>query len=234
MTKLNLVLQSERRFTSILVAIIFTMIMMSNRIPETIKTALVVVMLLLGSISLAQDEHWGIEKLMKDFSMVKHAELSFSETKRSIFLVTDLNIEGTIKYRAPDYIEKNTVTPFIERVVIDGDSMVIEKTTKEGKVDEVVQTQTYSVQSHPVLRGAVESIRAMLAGDIEVLEKNYHLSLEGENLDWRLSLAPKESDIQEYIEAIKLHGSHTEVKEIVTIQADGDESKLKLTYQLIE
>jgi len=182
----------------------------------------------------ANEELWEIELLMQKLSEVSHAELDFVETKQSILLVTDVTLKGKLDYRSPSFIEKITVTPFYEKVTINGDAMTIEKTVKMGKDDNIQQVQEYSVESHPLLKVAVESIQAMLAGDFTMLTENYILQLDGVRQDWRLNLVPKSIQILDYVEQINLTGVDTEIREIITTQADGDESKMELTYQLLE
>ena len=118
---------------------------------------------------------------------------------------------------------------------IDGDNMRIEKFSTSGKTtEEVSQVQNYSIQSHPVLKAAVESIRFMLAGNLEQLEQSYILNLEGNQQNWVLNLEPMTSEIQTYISGMRLTGNDIRIEEIVTIQADGDESVLELSYKQIE
>ena len=183
---------------------------------------------------IADDSEWNVEVLMRELSRVTHAKLDFIETKKSIFLITDTTLEGVMEYRAPDYIEKFTMSPFQEKVVIDGDSMLIEKTLSAGKQENMVIPQTYSVESHPVLKVAVESIRAMLAGDFEILTAGYIATLIGSRDNWELNLEPKEAEILEYIESINLSGKDIRITKVVTIQADGDASNLELSYKLLK
>ena len=183
---------------------------------------------------IADDSEWNVEVLMRELSRVTHAKLDFIETKKSIFLITDTTLEGVMEYRAPDYIEKFTMSPFQEKVVIDGDSMLIEKTLSAGKQENMVIPQTYSVESHPVLKVAVESIRAMLAGDFEILTAGYIATLIGTRDNWELNLEPKETEILEYIESINLSGKDIRITKVVTIQADGDASNLELSYKLLK
>lgn len=198
-----------------------------------VRILLTLVVLTIANPGIA-DEEWNVSKLMKQLSGVVHAKLVFKETRHSIFIITDLIAEGNIEYRAPDYIEKNTLTPIIERVVVDGDSMTIEKTSRAGKAGDKVQIQKYSVQSHPVLKTAVESIWAMLAGDIEQLKEIYEIRLDGSRADWRLDLTPKTREILKYIEQMEFSGSDARIQEVVTIQADGDKSTLELTWQFVQ
>jgi hypothetical protein len=183
---------------------------------------------------IADDSEWNVEVLMRELSRVTHAKLDFIETKKSVFLITDTTLEGVMEYRAPDYIEKFTMSPFQEKVVIDGDSMLIEKTLSAGKQENVVIPQTYSVESHPVLKVAVESIRAMLAGDFEILTTGYIATLIGTRDNWELNLEPKETEILEYIESINLSGKDIRITKVVTIQTDGDASNLELSYKLLK
>ena len=193
-----------------------------------------VVMTGLLADELTDDIEWSVEALMRELSGVSHAKLDFIETKKSIFLITDTTLEGVMEYQAPDYIEKFTMSPFLERVIIDGDTMLIEKTLSGGKQDEVVIPQTYSVESHPVLKAAVESIRAMLAGDFDILTAGYITTITGTRDSWELILEPKEAEILEYIESIKLLGEDIRITKVVTIQSDGDESKLELSYNFLK
>lgn len=170
---------------------------------------------------------------MVKLSEVDYAKLDFVETKKSIFLITDTVLKGTMEYRAPDYIEKLTQSPFKEHVTIDGDVMTIEKIPNTGKQEAASIVQTYSVESHPILKAAIESIRAMLAGNYETLTDTYHVELTGQLEDWQLVLEPKTDEILEYIDAINLFGSDVQIRKVVTIQPDGDESTLELSYQFV-
>ena len=167
---------------------------------------------------------------MGELAEVTHARLEFAETKKSIFLIVDTTIEGEMEYRAPDYIVKETLTPFNEKVVIDGEYMSIEKTPSSGKSETQIGVQNYSVDSHPLLKAAVESMRAMLAGNYAMIKDNYDIDFQGERESWSLSLVPRQTQIQEHIERLDLVGSGTMIAKVVTIQADGDVTTLELSY----
>ena len=171
---------------------------------------------------------------MHQFSRTVHAKLVFRETRNSAFIVTDLVTEGNIEYRRPDYIEKNTVSPIVEKIVIDGDSMSIEKVVHSRKGDDKVQIQKYSVQSHPVLATAVASLRAMLGGDVVRIRKDFEIKLDGSRADWQLNLTPTNPEILKYFDQIALYGSDARIQKVVSIQTNGDQSMLELTYQFLQ
>jgi hypothetical protein len=58
--------------------------------------------------------------------------------------------------------------------------------------------------------------------------------LTGPRSAWELSLVPTADDILEHIERINLSGEETQIRKVVTIQADGDESTLELSYILLQ
>ena len=95
----------------------------------------------------------------------------------------------------------------------------------------MVRSQVVSVQSHPLLKAAVESIRSMLAGDYKTLKENYDVQMSGSREAWELSLVPKIDEILSHVSEIQLSGDDIRIAKVVTIQADGDESILALTYR---
>lgn len=186
-----------------------------------------------SSNSMATEDTWTVRQLMQQLSKVSYARLNFVETRQSIFLSSDMVIEGSMEYRAPDYMVKTTLSPTTEKVVVDGDSMVVQKLRESGKKGAMLQTKRYSIQSHPVLQAAVGSIRSVLAGNYELLSKNYVIMMDGLYQNWTLELVPKSAKILEYVEKITLSGKDVQIRQYVTLQTDGDESVMKLSYEVL-
>lgn len=171
---------------------------------------------------------------MQQFSGIVHAKLVFRETRNSAFIVTDLVTTGSIEYRQPDYIEKNTISPIVEKIVINGDYVSIEKAARHKAGEGVTQVQKYSIQSHPVLATSVASLRAMLGGNLARIRKDFEIELEGSGADWRLNLIPSNPEILKHFDRITLHGRDARIQKVVSVQANGDQSMLDLTYQLLQ
>lgn len=184
--------------------------------------------------AIADGEAWDISDLMHRLSGTVHAKLVFRETRNSAFIVTDLITTGSIEYRRPDYIEKNTVSPIAEKIVIAGDYVSIEKVVHQKKGEDVVQIRKYPVQSHPVLATAVASLRAMLGGNEALIRRDFEIELEGSRADWQLNLIPDNPEVLKYFDRITLHGSDARIRKIVSALASGDQSMLELTYQLLQ
>lgn len=190
--------------------------------------------MLLIPVANAAGNSWTVKRLMWELSQVSYARLNFVETRQSMFLSTDMVIEGNIQYRAPDHIEKVTVSPMSEKIVVDGDTMLVEKLGVARDHDAVVVTKHYSIESHPVLKATVGSIRYILAGNSEMLGEYYEMSISGQCENWTLELTPRTVEISDYAQKIILSGNESSILRYVTIQADGDESVMTLTYDRLD
>jgi len=173
-------------------------------------------------------KNWTLNDVMQVLSGIRFIESSFVETKRSIFLTEELELKGTINYRAPDRLEKNIAQPFEERIVIDGDELVISRPGDENRV------RRYSLDANPVVRKIIDSIRATLAGDLSILEQNYRANLWGEESEWELHLIPRDAELLEIIEQIRIRGAQGRIIEVQTTETDGDEATLQLTYNTVK
>ncbi len=165
-----------------------------------------------------------IEQVMQALAKIRVIDSPFVETKQSIFLTDELELAGRIRYRAPDWLEKTITQPFEETTLIDGDLVTIRKPSDERQV------RRYSLDASPVIERIVDSVRATLAGDLSTLESHYRANLWGEESAWELHLIPRDPELQEIIEQIRIRGAAGRIVQIETYEADGDESVLRLTY----
>ncbi len=173
---------------------------------------------------------WSTELLMEKLAAVKEAELTFVEHRTSSFLLNKLKLTGRMHYRAPDFLQKIIESPFIERIEIDGDKLVIEKTPPRGEPT----IKQYSIASSEDLRTVVEGIKATLAGNLRLLTESYEVEMTGDGSDWSVRLIPKTLEVLQQIERIELSGSDGLIKVIEIFNADGDETSLVLSYIMIK
>ncbi len=199
-----------------------------------VRNLLLFLFLAFPPVAFADEDVWDISRLMHQFPKTVHAKLVFRETRSSAFLVTDLVTTGSIEYRQPDYIEKNTVSPIAEKIVVNGNYVSIEKVVHQRKGEDVVQVQKYPIQSHPVLATAVTNLRAMLGGDTSRIRKDFEIKLDGSRADWQLKLTPTNPEILQYFDRIILHGRDARIQKVVSILSDGDQSMLDLTYRFLQ
>jgi hypothetical protein len=165
---------------------------------------------------------WDITRLMQELAQVKTAQGRFVERKHLAILNAPLELSGTLVYVAPSRLEKHTVAPRPESLVLERDELSIE--SKERK-----QRRTLVLQDYPVIWAFVESIRSTLAGDLPTLRRFYQLSLDGGERRWRLTLKPNEPGMQDVVSEIRISGDRSWINAIEIIETGGDRSVMTIT-----
>jgi outer membrane lipoprotein-sorting protein len=163
---------------------------------------------------------WDVTQLMQSLAQNKSGRASFVEKKYIAVLEQPVESSGELLYTAPDRLEKRTLKPRPESMVIDSGSLTVER----GKRRMLLRLQDY-----PELAAFTESIRGTLAGDIAALRRVYNLDLEGTPERWTLTLRPVETRMLAVVQRIRIGGSNAEVKTIEIEQADKDRSVMTIT-----
>jgi len=158
---------------------------------------------------------WGLTQLMNELARVQHATARFVERKYLKMLTTPLVVRGKLEYVAPGRVEKRTLEPRPEALIVDGDMVVLESVT--GR-------RTLALQDNPVVWAFVESIRSTLNGDLSTLERFYAVDFDGTPDAWRLRLAPKEEPMKRIVSLILISGERDRIKTIEIKEAQGDRS----------
>jgi len=179
-------------------------------------------LLLLVATSSSAADGWDITRLMQDLAQVKIAKGRFVERKYLGILTVALQSSGTLTYIAPGRLEKHTLTPRDESLVLEGDRLTIES-------QQTKRRRTLLLQDHPVIWMFVESIRSTLAGDLTLLERFYAITLEGEERKWRLVLKPVDPKMLELISEIRIGGSRSQIDSIEFFESGGDRSVMTIT-----
>jgi len=169
-----------------------------------------------------EPDAWDVTRLMRELGEVKSAKARFVERKHLEILSAPLEATGTLLYTAPGRLEKHTLTPRQESLVLDGDRLTLEN--KERK-----QRRTFALQDQPVIWAFVESIRSTLAGDLATLSRFYHVGLDGAERRWRLTLKPVEPGMQGVVSEIRIGGSGNWINTIEIIETQGDRSMMTIT-----
>ena len=172
----------------------------------------------------AAGAEWGIEQLMEALGAVKSSQARFVERKHMAILTAPLESSGTLVYRAPDRLEKHTLAPRRESLVLDRDALTL-------SIPERDQRRTLPLQDHPGLRAFVESIRSTLAGDLAKLSRFYEVRFDGTQRQWRLTLEPRDPEVRELVSEIRIGGSRDAITTIEIVEAGGDRSVMTITRE---
>ena len=165
---------------------------------------------------------WDIHRLMQDLGQVKTAKGRFVERKHLAILNAPLQFSGTLIYTAPSRLEKHTLVPRQESLLLEREELTIE--SKERN-----QRRTVMLQDYPVIWAFVESIRSTLAGDLTTLNRFYEVVLEGDQRKWRLALKPSDPKMREVVSEIRISGDRSWINAIEFIETGGDRSVMTIT-----
>ena len=170
---------------------------------------------------------WDAQALMENLASVREVKSTFTESRTSGFLITDIQLSGKLHYRAPDFIRKIVETPYEQITTINGDNVSIEKINARGEST----TRHYSLGAHESLQSTVEGIRATLSGNYEYLQESFEIEVSGNRESWSVLLLPRNDVIGQQIESILIMGMGGRISSIDTTNTDGDKSRLRLFYQ---
>lgn len=174
-----------------------------------------------GWTAAAAQEPWGLPQLMAALGQVKSASGQFTERKTMRVLTQPLTSSGQLAYVAPAHIEKVTVSPIPERLVMDGDRVTIVSGPNND-------THTFSVADYPQIGGLIAGIRATLAGDLPALARVYTTQLSGTPAAWDLQLIPRDEDLARFVKRIEFRGQGNRIHTIDTEGSDGDRSEMTI------
>jgi hypothetical protein len=183
--------------------------------PARFSALLAAAGLLLGLMATPAFAAWDLTQLMQGLAQNKSGRASFVEKKYIALLDKPVESSGELLYTAPDRLEKRTLKPRAESMLIESGTLTVERNKRR---------MTLRLQDYPELVAFTESIRGTLAGDVVALRRIYNLDLEGTEERWTLTLRPVETKMLEVVQRIRIGGSRAEVKTIEIEQTDKDRS----------
>jgi hypothetical protein len=160
-----------------------------------------------------------LDTVMSLLAQRQHGRVEFVEQKFLSILNHPIESSGELLYDAPDHLEKRTLLPRAETLVLDGSVLTMERGGHRRVLD---------LHRYPQIQPFVESIRATLAGDRGALERVFHVEFAGGVRRWSLTLAPLDRQLQRTIKQVQIDGSQDQLQRVEIRQADGDRSLMTL------
>ena len=173
-----------------------------------------------GTLAFTEEQGSRLDELMHLLAQRQHGHAAFVERQYLAILERPLESSGELFYDAPDRIEKRTLRPKPE-------SLVLEKgvvTVRRG-----ARTYALSLRDYPQFAPLIESVLATLAGDRAALERAYTLSLDSADAAWTLGLAPREVAVSAVVARIRITGVGEFVREVEVQRTDGDRSVMTVS-----
>jgi hypothetical protein len=160
-----------------------------------------------------------LDAVMGLLAMRQHGRVEFVEQQFLAILDHPVESSGELRYDAPDHLEKRTLLPRAETLVLAGGVLTVERGGRRHVLD---------MHRYPQIQPFVESIRATLAGDRSALERVFHVDFAGSVERWELTLVPLDRPMAKIIAQVRIDGSRDQLLRIEIRQADGDRSLMTL------
>ena len=144
----------------------------------------------------------------------------FVEARFSALLTEPLVVAGELEHRGDGALVRRVLVPYRETTTLLGENVTVER---EGN-----RTRRFSLDRAPELRGMLTSFGAMLKGDRETLERNFEITTQGTDDDWRIDLVPRAEKLQARLTRIRVDGSADHPNCMTLEEPDGDSTVMML------
>ena len=160
-----------------------------------------------------------LDMLMTQLSEHPGGRVDFVEKRYAALLDKPVISKGEMTYVPTDRLEKRTIEPKAETMILDGDALTLERGQRKLSLQ---------ISSRPEIRAFVDSIRSTISGNRQAIEKNYAMQLSGQLEDWKLVLWPTDPKIGAFLKRMTVSGNGRQIREIEYLQADDDRTVIYL------
>ena len=174
---------------------------------------------LASSAAESADESAAFDQLLKLLAERHHDHVAFTEVQELAILDQPLHSSGELLYDAPDRLEKRTLEPHREDLVLEHGMLSVERDHHRRSV---------SLHDFPQAVPFVESLRATLAGDRAALARYFHVQFSGTLGSWRLELTPRDPEAARAVSRVIVTGEDARLETVEILEADGDRTLLTL------
>jgi hypothetical protein len=184
------------------------------------KVLAVAAVLLMGAADVSN-----LDRVMGALAERRQGHVSFTEKKFIAMLDQPVESSGELLYTAPDRLEKRTLKPKPEDLVLEGGVV----TAQRGK-----HHYTLDLKQYPQVLPFIESIRATLAGDRAALERVFKVDFTGNFERWNLELAPLDARLARTVSIIHIEGAKDFIHTVEIREADGDRSLMTISSDIAQ
>lgn len=160
-----------------------------------------------------------LDRVMQALAQRQHGHVTFVERKFLAVLERPLQSSGELFYDAPDRLEKRTVKPKPESLVLERGVVTVQRGRRRYVLD---------LGEYPQVVPFIESIRATLAGDRTALERVFKLTFGGTFDHWSLVLMPADVKLSATVKEIHIEGSRDAIESVEILEGDGDRSLMTI------
>ena len=178
---------------------------------------------LAASATESADQTAAFDQLLKLLAERRHDHVSFTEVQELAILDHPLHSSGELLYDAPNRLEKRTLEPRREDLVLEHGMLSVERDHHRRSV---------SLRDFPQAVPFIESVRATLAGDRAALARYFSVQFGGTLGRWSLELTPTDDTLKRSVQRIVIAGETDRIRSVQIRQSDGDTSTLTIGAEL--
>lgn len=156
-----------------------------------------------------------LDQLMSLLAQRQHGHVTFTEVHTSSILDRPLESSGEMFYDAPDRVEKRTLAPKPERMLLEKGQLTLERRHKQFHV---------ALADYPQAIPYIEAIRATLSGDRAALERWFRVDYSDSGTHWNLKLAPLDAKAAAEVSEVTIEGTLDEIATVTVQLVNGDRS----------
>jgi len=165
------------------------------------------------------DETVAFDQVLKLLAERRHDHVTFTEVQQLAILEQPLHSSGELLYDAPDRLEKRTLEPRREDLVLEHGMLSVDRDHRHRSV---------ALRDFPQAVPFVESLRATLAGDRAALARYFTVQFSGTLARWTLELTPTDAALKRSVQHILITGETDRIRTVQIRQSDGDTSTLTI------
>jgi hypothetical protein len=160
-----------------------------------------------------------LDQVLQLLAAHRHDHVTFTEVHQLAMLDHPLESSGELLYDAPDRLEKRTLKPKPEDLLLEHGLITLQHGSRR---------RVMSLHDYPQIVPLVESVRATLAGDRAALERYFTVRFSGTLADWTLELRPYDATVARTVQSVRIHGERDAIRTVEIRQNDGDTSLLTI------
>ncbi len=157
-----------------------------------------------------------LEGLLERFASSPGFEARFVEEKRIALLAVPVRSEGQIYFAPPGRLMRRVTRPDPSAALIAEGRL---RMRQGDRIEEL------TIDDNPVLRGFIDSFRAVLAGDRAALARFYDATYTPSAEGWTLVLRPRGGALARFLREIWLRGDGVVIREMRMTEVNGDETR---------
>jgi hypothetical protein len=177
-------------------------------------------LLLASMTTLAETPDAGLDSILASLAQRHHGHALYSEQIESALFKRPLLTSGELFFDAPDRLEKKTLKPASEDLLVEGDVVTIVRGTHRTSM---------RLSDNPQLGPLLNGIRATLAGDRSALERDFQLAFKADESGWALTLQPLPTESKPLYKRIQIHGVDGTVQHVALERVTGERTTMTLS-----